>query len=394
MKRVCIGLTALALVALILLPGCKKKEEDLEAGPIAARPYKVGAMFAVTGPASWLGEPEKKTVEMLVEQVNKAGGINGHRLTVIVEDTTGQEADAVNAMNKLVDKDRVCAVIGPSRSGTSMAVVPIAQEKKIPLISCAAAAVIVEPASERKWVFKVPQMDSDCVRRIYDYMKAKGWTKAAIITGTTGFGAAGRGQLLDLAKEYGADIVADETYGPRDTDMTVQLTKIKNTAAEALINWSIVPGQSTVIKNARQLGLNIPLFQSHGFGNIEYVKLAGEAAEGVLFPAGRLLSVEGAPENDPQKELLRKYKKDYETKYNEAVSTFGGHAYDALMLVVDALKAVGPNKEKIRDHIENRKNFVGTAGVFNFSPQDHCGLDKTAFVMYTVTEGKFVPVAE
>jgi branched-chain amino acid transport system substrate-binding protein len=306
----------------------------------------------------------------------------------------GQEADAVNAMNKLVDKDRVCAVIGPSRSGTSMAVVPIAQDKKTPLISCAAAAVIVEPASERKWVFKVPQMDSDCVRVIYDYMKAKGWTKAAIITGTTGFGAAGRDQLLKLKDEYGIEVVADETYGPKDTDMTVQLTKIKNTDAQALINWSIVPGQSTVIKNARQLGLNIPLFQSHGFGNIEYVKLAGEAAEGVLFPAGRLLSVEGVPDTDPQKAVLTKYKKDYETKYNEDVSTFGGHAYDALMLVVDALKAVGPNKEKIRDHIENRENFVGTAGVFNFSPQDHCGLDKTAFVMFTVKEGKFVPVAE
>ncbi len=386
MKRICIGITAFVVMALVLLPGCKKKEEP------ALAPYKVGALFAVTGPASWLGEPEKNTAEMVAQQINDAGGINGHPLEVIIEDTTGEETATVNAMKKLVDKDGVCAVIGPSRSGTSMAIINIAEDKKVPLVSCAAAAPIVQPV--KKWVFKVPQMDSDCVRRIYDYMKEKGWSKAAIITGTTGFGASGRDQLIKLAKEYNIQIVADETYGPKDTDMTVQLTKIKAANAQALINWSIVPGQSTVIKNARQLGLTIPLFQSHGFGNIQYVKAAGAAAEGVLFPAGRLLSAEEVPEENPQKKLLMRYKKDYETKYKEDVSTFGGHAYDALALVVKALRAVGDDRAKIRDHIEKTTGFVGTAGVFNYSPQDHCGLDKSAFVMYVVKAGKFVPVEE
>jgi len=386
MKRICIGITAFVVMALVLLPGCKKKEEP------ALAPYKVGALFAVTGPASWLGEPEKNTAEMIAQQINDAGGINGHPLEVIIEDTTGEETATVNAMKKLVDKDGVCAVIGPSRSGTSMAIINIAEDKKVPLVSCAAAAPIVQPV--KKWVFKVPQMDSDCVRRIYDYMKEKGWSKAAIITGTTGFGASGRDQLIKLAKEYNIQIVADETYGPKDTDMTVQLTKIKAANAQALINWSIVPGQSTVIKNTRQLGLTIPLFQSHGFGNIQYVKAAGAAAEGVLFPAGRLLSAEGVPEENPQKKLLMRYKKDYETKYKEDVSTFGGHAYDALTLVVKALRAVGDDRAKIRDHIEKTTGFVGTAGVFNYSPQDHCGLDKSAFVMYVVKAGKFVPVEE
>ncbi|NQT82483.1 ABC transporter substrate-binding protein [bacterium] len=388
MKRICIGMTALVLTAMLVVTGCKKEKEE----ELALAPYKVGAVFAVTGPASWLGEPEKNTAEMIAKQINDAGGINGHPLELIVEDTTGEETATVNAMKKLVDKDGVCAVIGPSRSGTSMAIINIAEDKKVPLVSCAAAAAIVVPV--KKWVFKVPQMDSDCVRRIYDYMKEKGWTKAAIITGTTGFGAAGRDQLIKLAKEYNMEIVADETYGPKDTDMTVQLTKIKAANAQALINWSIVPGQSTVIKNARQLGLTIPLFQSHGFGNIEYVKAAGAAAEGVLFPAGALLGPEGLPDDDPQKKLLLQYKNDYETKYSDAVSTFGGHAYDALTLVVKALKAVGDDRAKIRDHIENTTGFVGTAGVFNYSPQDHCGLDKTAFVMYTVKAGKFVPVEE
>ncbi len=382
MKRMCIGIAALVLIALVVVTGCRKKEEAELA------PYKVGALFSVTGAASWLGEPEKKTALMIADQINAAGGINGHRLEVIVEDDKGEETTAVIAMKKLVEKDQVCAVIGPSRTGTSMAVINIAQEKKVPLISCAAAEEIVKPVKD--WVFKVPQYDSDCVRRIYDYMKAKGWTKAAIITSTEAFGAAGRDQLKKLGTEYGIQVVGDEIYKPTDTDMTVQLTKIKNTDAQALINWSIVPGQSTVIKNARQLGLTIPLFQSHGFGNIEYAKLAGEAAEGVLFPAGPLLGVESIPENHPQKKVLTQYKKDYETKHKEPVSTFGGHAYDALHLVIDALKAVGDNKAKIRNHVEHKRGFVGTAGVFNYSRTDHCGLDKTAFVMYTVKGGKFV----
>lgn len=393
MKRCCITLAALVILALVLNVGCRKKEEEaLEIGPSKPAPYKVGALFAVTGPASWLGDPEKKTVEMIVDQINKAGGINGHSLRVIVEDTAAKEADAVSAIKKLIDSDKVCAVIGPSTSGESLAVLNVAQEKEVALVSCAAAAPIVQPADQRKWVFKVPQMDSDCVRRIYDYMKEKGWTKLAIITTTTGFGASGKKQLEDLAKEHGIEIVANETYKPTDTDMTVQLTKIKNSGAQALVNWSIEEGQSTVLKNAKQLELNMQLFQSHGFGNLKYVELAGEAAEGVIFPAGPLLAPEGLPDNHPQKKVLLEYKKAYEARYKDQVSTFGGHAYDALYLVIEALKAVGPNKVEMRDFIENKKGFVGTAGVFNFSPQDHCGLGKTAFVMYTVKGGKFVPL--
>lgn len=386
MKRCCIALVALVILAMVLHSGCRKKEvEGLE-------PYKVGALFAVTGPASWLGDPEKKTVDMIVEQINKAGGINGHPLEVIVEDTGGKPADAVSAIKKLIDSDQVCAVIGPSTSGESSAVLNDAQEKGVPLVSCAAAAGIVQPVADRKWVFKVPQMDSDCVRRIYDYCKEKGWTKVAIITTTTGFGAGGKQQLEDLAKEYGIEVVANETYKPTDTDFTVQLTKIKNSGAQALVNWSIEEGQSTVLKNAKQLELNMQLFQSHGFGNLKYVELAGESAEGVIFPAGPLLAPAGLPDDHPQKKVLLDYKNAYESRYKDRASTFGGHAYDALHLVVDALKAVGPDKAKIRDYIENKKGFVGTAGVFNFSPQDHCGLDKTAFVMYVVKGGQFVPL--
>jgi len=350
--------------------------------------YKVGALFAVTGPAAWLGTPERNTAKMIEEEVNAAGGINGHPLEIIIEDTVGDATRTVTAAKKLITKDEVLAIVGPSRSGTTMAVIPIVEEAEIPLISCAAAEAIVVPV--KSWVFKTPQKDSDAAIRIYEHMNEKGITQIAIITGTTGFGDQGRQQLKKLAPEFGITIVADETYGPEDTDMTAQLTKIKAREAQAVVNWSIVAGQVIVAKNMRQLGMEIPLYQSHGFGNIKYAQTAGEAGEGIIFPCGRLLAVDTLPDDHPQKEVLARYKKEYEAKFEEDVSTFGGHAWDGLQLVIEALREVGPDREKIRGYIENTKNFVGTGGVFNFSPEDHNGLTKEAFEMLVVKDRKFV----
>jgi len=350
--------------------------------------YKVGALFAVTGPAAWLGTPERNTAKMIEEEVNAGGGINGHPLEIIIEDTVGDATRTVTAAKKLIIKDEVLAIVGPSRSGTTMAVIPIVEEAEIPLISCAAAEAIVVPV--KSWVFKTPQKDSDAAIRIYEHMNEKGITQIAIITGTTGFGDQGRQQLNKFAPEFGITIVADETYGPEDTDMTAQLTKIKAREAQAVVNWSIVAGQVIVAKNMRQLGMEIPLYQSHGFGNIKYAQTAGEAGEGIIFPCGRLLAVDTLPDDHPQKEVLARYKKEYEAKFEEDVSTFGGHAWDGLQLVIEALREVGPDREKIRGYIENTKNFVGTGGVFNFSPEDHNGLTKEAFEMLVVKDRKFV----
>lgn len=351
--------------------------------------YRVGCVFAITGKASWLGEPEMKTAEMIAREINEAGGINGHKLKLFIEDSQGDNTRAVNAVKKLIKKNNVCAIIGPSRSGTSMAVIPIVQKAQIPLVSCAGAEVIVVPVEERKWVFKTPQKDSDCVRRIYEHMIEKGIKDIGIISGTTGFGNAGRNQLKDIAAEYKINIVADETYSPADTDMTAQLVKIKNAGAMALVNWSIVPAQSIVPQNMKHLKMDIQLYQSHGFGNVKYAKAAGAAGNGIIFPAGRLLAVDSLPDDNPQKAVLLGYKNKYEAKFNETVSTFGGHAYDSLWLVANALKAVGDNPEKIREQLE-KSELVGTGGIFKLSPMDHNGLDKSAFEMLTVQDGKFV----
>jgi branched-chain amino acid transport system substrate-binding protein len=354
----------------------------------AKEPYKIGALFAVTGPASFLGEPEKNTALMLQDEINKAGGINGHPLEIIIEDTKSDETQAVLSTKKLLSSDKVLAIVGPSTTGESMALVPIMNDAKTPLVSCAAGAPITQPVKDRYWIFKTPQYDTSAVEAIYGYMKKHGIAKVGIISISTGFGDAGRKALLAEAPKYGMTIVADEKYGPKDSDMTTQLVKIKAAGAQAVINWSVGPGQVIVTKNWHALNMGIPLYQSHGWGSKKNIELAGKAAEGVIAPLGRLVVWDKLSDKDPQKALLKKYIHDYEARYKSDPGTFGGHAFDSIKMVVEAMKKVGPNKKKIRDYIETKiKKWPGTGGVFNMSKDDHCGLDKSAFEMVVVKNG-------
>jgi branched-chain amino acid transport system substrate-binding protein len=353
------------------------------------KPVKIGALFAVTGPASFLGAPEAKTARMLVGQINASGGIGGRKLELVLKDTGGSPEKAVSFARQLIEEDKVLAIIGPSTSGETMQIKALCEENKMIMISCAAAEVIVNPVA--KYVFKVPQNDSQAVTWIYKTMKEKGIRNIAVLSSNDGYGAAGRKQLEDLAKAAGIEILADEVYDRQATDLSDILTKVKSKPeVQAVVNWSIVPAQSIVPKNMRQIGLDVPLFQSLGFANRKYVEQAGAAAEGILFPAGRLLIADDLPDDHPQKKLLATYKHDYEAAYHEDVSTFGGHVYDALMMIVEGMKrAGGPDREKVRDAIENLKGFVGTDGIFNYSATDHAGLDLNAFEMLTVKGGKF-----
>ncbi|MCG6944845.1 MAG: ABC transporter substrate-binding protein [Deltaproteobacteria bacterium] len=369
----------LTLIISLALPfSCTKEKE----------PYKVGAVFSVTGRASFLGEPEKKTVDMIAEAINKVGGINGHPLELVLYDDESDETKCVLAVKRLIKKDKVPVIIGPSLSGNTLAVVKVVNDAKVPLVSCAASNKIVTPVVDRKWVFKVPQSDTHAVEKIYDYLLKNGIKKIAIMSVSTGFGASGREELLRLAPEVGIEIVADERYGPKDTDITAQLTRIRGTDAQAIVNWSVGPTQVLAVKNWHDLGMtNIPFYQSHGFGSRKNIELAGGAAEGVFCPLGRVNIPDLVPADNPQKKVIELYNKAYQEKYHEPLSSFGGHGWDALNLVIDALRAVGPDSAKIRDYIENRTNFIGQHGVFNFSPTDHNGLTKEAFEMVVVKDG-------
>ena len=245
----------------------------------------------------------------------------------------------------------------------------------------------VDPVAS--YVFKTPQKDSYVVRWIYQTMKDMGISKIGVVAANTGFGNAGKGQLEKYAAEFGIDIAIAESYDRAATDLTALMNKVKAENVQAVVNWSIVPAQSIIPKNMKQLGMDVPLFQSHGFGNIKYVEAAGEAAEGIIFPCGRLLVGDELPNSNPQKKFLVEYATEYKAKYNEEASTFGGHAYDALMIVAEAIRNGGDDRESIRDEIEKIKNFPGTGGVFNMSASDHNGLGMDSIVMLTVKNGKF-----
>ncbi len=379
-STICLGVVAVAL--LFGAVACTKE-------PAAPKePIKIGCIFAVTGRASFLGAPEKKTIDMLVEKVNAAGGIMGRKVEAIIKDSQGVPANATTMAQQLIEEEKVLAIIGPSTSGATMAIKDTCEKQKTILLSCAAAETIVKPVA--KYVFKTPQTDSLAVEWIYNTMKDMGIKKIGVVVGGTGFGKAGEGQLKKLAPDHGIEVAISETYQPNATDLTDILNKLKAADVQAVVNWSIVPAQALVAKNLKQMGWDVPLFQSHGFGNIKYVEQAGEAANGTIFPCGRLLCVDVLPADHVQKKVLAEYKKEYEDRYKEDVSTFGGHAYDAFIILRAAIEKAGSTEiDTVRDALENLTGVVGTAGVFNFSPEDHNGLDKTSFELLTVKDGKF-----
>jgi len=359
----------------------------LVAPALAAETIKIGAILAVTGPASFLGAPEARTLEMLTEELNAKGGIGGKKIQLIIKDSGASAEKAISFAKQLIEEEKVFAIIGPSTTGETMAIKNLAEESKTLLLSCAAAESIVNPLA--KYVFKVAPSDRYAVEKIYHQMKKTGIAKIGVLSSNTGFGKAGKEQLEKYASEHGITTALSEVYDKSATDLTAEVTKMKGAGVQAIVNWSIEPAQAIVIKNARQIGLTIPIFQSHGFANIQYAKAAGVAAEGVIFPASRIVVADLLSEKHPQRSVVLSYKNAYESKFKEDVSTFGGHGYDALMILTKAIQTAGVDKEKVRAAIESLKGFVGTAGVFSFSPADHNGLDIDAFAMLTVKDGKF-----
>ncbi len=352
----------------------------------ASGTVKIGALFAVTGPASFLGEPEKKTLELLVKETNEKGGINGMKLEAVIYDTGGDATKAVQLATKLIKDDKVSVIIGPSTTGESMAVIPVVEKEKIPLISCAAGIKITDPV--KQWVFKTPANDHVAAEKILNYMASKKQKSIALLTVTDGFGASGREQIKVLAKQKGFTVVADEVYGPKDTDMTAQLTKIRGIKPDAIICWGTNPGPAVITKNVKQLGLKTPLYMSHGVASKKYIELAGaDSAEGVMLPAGKLAIYDALPKGDTQYKLLKGYDQSYKKAYGTEASTFGGYAYDAFLLATGAIKKVGSTPEQIRNGIEQTHKLVSISGVFTMTPKDHNGLDISAFEMVRIVKG-------
>ncbi len=352
----------------------------------AVDPIKIGAVASVTGPASFLGEPEKNTLEMVQKEINAAGGVLGRPVEVIIYDDESDVNKAVLATEKLLKRDRVCALIGATTSGSTLAIMGKAQAAKVPMVSMSAAEKIAKPV--KPFVFKVAPSDRHAAARILKDAKAKGYKNLAILTVSDGFGQAGREVLKELIPARGFTLVADEVYGPKDTDMTAQITKIAGLKPDAIICWGTNPGPAVVARNRTQLGIAIPLYMSHGVASKKFIELAGPAAEGLILPAGHLIVAAQLPDDHPQKKLLMAYTADYQGKYKSPVSTFGGHGWDALRLICKAIENGKSDKPvDIRDNLEKIAKFPGVGGVFTFTPTDHGGLDENAFGLIKVQGG-------
>lgn len=377
---------ALVMLATISLTGCANKAED--------ESYKIGAIISVSGPASNLGVPEKQTLEMLAEEINAAGGINGRQVEIIIYDSETNAEKAATLATRLIERDEVLAIIGPTTTGETMAIIDTMTSQETPLVSMAAGIGIITPIEERYWIFKTPQTEKEAVTEIYEYMKDKGLKDIAIITDTSGFGAGGRTYLLSENTKYGINILDDQTFSSGDTSMQSQLTHIKGTDAEAVVVWATDKESAMVASDLQALQMTIPLFASHGIANMAFINNAGDAANGVIFPAGKLLIADQVPASDPQQKVLVAYKQDYESKYGAGtISTFGGHCYDAFGMITIALANIDGGldlteaRAQLRDEIEKIENFVGTGGVFTMSTEDHLGMLPGSLAMFMIVDG-------
>lgn len=358
-----------------------------QVGLAQAQDIKIGAILSVTGPAAFLGDPAEKTIKMYVDEINAKGGIKGRKIQLITYDDGGDANKARTFATRLVEEDKVTAVLGPSTTGTTMSTIPVFEDAQIPMISFAGAVGVIEPV--KKYVFKTPHTDRMACEKIFEDMKKRNFTKIGMISGTDGFGKSMRDECVKVNARYGIEIVGEETYGPRDTDMTPQLTNLRGKAGmQAVVNPGFGQGPAIVTRNYRQLGISVPLYQSHGVGSKQFIDLAGDAANGVRLPAAALLVAEKLADNDPQKPVATAYKKKFEDATKQPVSTFGGHAYDGLMILIGAMERASKiDSATIRDEIEKTKGFMGTAGIFNMKADDHMGLDLAAFKMLEIKNG-------
>lgn len=376
-RALVVGAAGLSLA----LAGCA---EDDSGGGADEGPIKIGAVLDITGPGASLGVPERQTLEMLAERVNADGGIDGREIELLIEDNQSTEDAAARAATKLLQTEEVDILLGASRTGPSLAMRPIAEEAEIPMISLAANIKIVEDA---EWIFKTAQNDRVVIERMVEHMGDNGIQQIALARDASGFGEGVEELFTELGEPYGIEVITTESFAPDASDFTAQMVNIRDADPDSVVIWGIPPAASLAQVAYRQLGVEAPLYQSHGIGNQVFLDSAGPDADGVIAPLGRLLVADQLPDDDPQKEVITQFIADYEETQDESPSTFAGHAYDGFMIAVNALREVGTDPNELRDAIEGVSDWPGISGVFTMTPDDHSGLSKDALVMVTVENG-------
>jgi branched-chain amino acid transport system substrate-binding protein len=380
---------ALAAAMAIMTAGCggDSTTPTESATPAAGDTIKIGAVVSLTGVYAGLGQPEKNALELEVARINEAGGINGRPIEVLYEDDATDEAKAAAATSKLIEQDNVVAVIGATGTGQTMAMRGDVQRAAIPQVSMAGGTVVTNPVDPL--VFATPWSNTIVVPFTLDYLKTQGITKIGLITDSGGFGKDGAAVMAAEAPKAGVTIVANETFNPGDKDMTAQLTKIKNSDAQAVVMWTAGSEAAIIAKNAKDLAIDLPIYGSHGIARQEFITGAGDAAENVKFAAGKILVPELYGTGTEEYTVATGFVDRYKAAYGEAPSTFAGHAYDALYLISEAAQRVQGDltPAALRDEIEKTAGFIGIGGTFDMSPENHNGLGKEDLAMYVITDG-------
>jgi branched-chain amino acid transport system substrate-binding protein len=357
-------------------------------------PIKIAGIFALTGRAAHIGTSQRDAVLLAIDEVNQHGGINGRMLEMVMEDTESNPTKAVVALKKVLEAQDVVAIIGPTLTGTAMAMRGFIEKEKIPAFMHSGGDVILlapldknDPKSLPKWTFKSPYKAADAMGKICQYMGKHGIKKIGFIYSNEGFGKDGLRNVKVQAPKYGVEIVAEEAFQPKDVDMTAQLTRINAKSVDGIIAWTVGPAMGIIAKNVKQLGIKAPLFECHGSGDPIFWKVAGEAGEGVMMPSTKIVVGDQLPDSDIQKKKILDYVKAYKEKFNSEPGTMVAYGADAAFIVINAIKQVGPDRAKIRDAIENTKGYVGLSGIYNISAKDHNGLSMEDIVMIKATKG-------
>lgn len=387
------ALSAVAiLVATAMLAGaCKPAVQDAKKDEGAVKEsYKIGVIVSLTGVYAGLGEPEKAALDLEVARINEAGGVNGHPIELVIEDDATEEAKAVAAAAKLIEQDKVLAIIGATGTGQSMAIRGDIDKAGIPQVSMAGGTVIT--GNFDPLVFQTPWSNTLVVPYTLQALKDAGLTKIGLITDSGGFGKDGKAVIEGKVADYGLTIVSNQVFNPADTDMTGQLTKIKDAGAQAIVMWTAGKEAATIAKNREQLKIAAPLYGSHGNARVEFIDGAGTAAEGFRFPAGKILLPEAYGVGTDGYKVATEFSERYKAATGKAPNTFAGHAYDALYLIVEAMRRLpeGFTPADLRDEIEKTNGFVGIAGTFTFSAEDHNGLKAEDLVMYQIKDGAWM----
>ena len=364
-----------------------------------AQTLRIGAAAAATGAASALGEPEANTFRMLQDQINAAGGIGGVPVEIVFLDTASDTAQAVTNVSRLIQEEDVHVVICCTISANSLAIIDTVQEAGVPNISLAAAANIIEPVEERYWVFKTPQTDRLMIGGIVQDMQRSGLRTLAYLAIDDAYGEGGLTELNAAIAGTDIEVVAIERYGRSDTNVTAQVLSATRSRPDAVLIWGVVRDTALVVEELANRGYDGQVYVSHGVGNPSFLELAGDAAEGVRLPIGPMIVVDELPEDSEIRPVAAAYVAEYEALFGEGTaSTFGGHAWDAVKAVELALlhameqgeldwDDTASVRQALRDALEDMGPFVGVGGVFDFTAEDHLGLDERALVIVEIRGG-------